>query len=41
MRWIWSARAAGRSPNERVRLRMERDLPKRTVAFWVTETSTP
>jgi transposase len=51
MRWIWSARPAGRSPKERVRLRqleadnarlrMERDLLKRTVAFWVTETSTP
>jgi hypothetical protein len=51
MRWIWSARPAGRSPKERARLRqleadnarprMERDLLKRTVAFWVTETSTP
>jgi hypothetical protein len=26
---------------ENARLRMERDLLKRTVAFWVTETSTP
>jgi transposase len=27
--------------HENARLRMERDLLKRTVAFWVTETSTP
>ena len=26
---------------ENTKLRMERDLPKRTVAFWVKETSTP
>ena len=26
---------------DNARLRMERDLLKRTVAFWVTETSTP
>ena len=26
---------------ENTRLRMERDLRKRTVAFWVNETSTP
>jgi transposase len=26
---------------ENTRLRMERDLRKRTVAFWVKETSTP
>ena len=26
---------------ENARLRMERDLRKRTVAFWVKETSTP
>jgi transposase len=26
---------------ENTKLRMERDLLKRTVAFWVTETSTP
>jgi transposase len=26
---------------ENARLRMERDLLKRTVAFWVTERSTP
>jgi transposase len=31
----------GRLEAENARLRMERDLLKRTVAFWVTETSTP
>ena len=31
----------GELERENARLRMERDLLKRTVAFWVTETSTP
>jgi transposase len=31
----------GQLEAENSKLRMERDLLKRTVAFWVTETSTP
>jgi hypothetical protein len=31
----------GELERENARLRMERDLGKRTVAFWVKETSTP
>jgi transposase len=31
----------GQLEAENTKLRMERDLLKRTVAFWVTETSTP
>ena len=33
--------AEGLTTEERARLRMERDLLKRTVAFWVKEQSTP
>ena len=31
----------GELERDNARLRMERDLPKRTVAFWVKEQSTP
>ena len=31
----------GELQRDNARLRMERDLPKRTVAFWVKEQSTP